>query len=692
MLIKSKLLFFGASLFNIAVVMAEKFTPADLIQLPRPGVPVTSPSGALAVYAQSAYNITEAKTTRNLFLLDIERNSVEELTKASFDTSDSDPFFLDDDHIAFIHHDEELKEDVDQLYVIDLNNRNNGPYRLSDFPISVGDVKYNANEKLLAFSAAVYPEDGTLEGTLKKDKEIKATKKDTALAYDELMVRHWDRYVPEKKNNIFVVHLSIDNKKYKIKGEPINLLKNTGLESPLFPQGGADDYAISPDASQVAFLAKINTKDNAWQTSAHIYTVSTSGEESPKAINKDIPAASSCPHFTSSGLLVYFQMLVPQYESDRNRITTYNLKTKERKVIAESWDSSPHEIVSSINGDILYVTAEQQGRNKVFAIDLETESVKTLTNEKYATGLSVLPSGNLFFGISSMKHPVRPHLLNIASTELKPLAIESSLKQKLDKIEFSNPEDVRFTGALDQEVHGWFLKPAGFEEGKKYPVAFLIHGGPQGAWNDNWSTRWNPQIFAGAGYAVVAINPHGSTGYGQAFTDSICHNWGSYPFQDLEIGLDYVLSKYNYLDPKRVAGLGASYGGYMTNWINGNSNKFKVLVNHDGVFSAAQVYYTTDELYFSEREFGGSPVYPENRAGFEKWSPSNYVQNWKTPMLVIHGGNDFRLTLGESLSTFTALQRQGVPSRLLYFPDESHWVLKPANSLRWHQEGKMKQY
>ncbi|KAI8078261.1 Alpha/Beta hydrolase protein [Gilbertella persicaria] len=687
MLFKNKLLLFGASLFSMTVIMAEKFTPADLIQLPRPGVPVTSPSGALAVYAQSAYNITEAKTVRNLYLLNIDNNSVEELTKPSFDTSDSEPFFLDDQHIAYFHHDNELKEDVDQLYVIDLENKQESPYRLTDFPISFGNLKYNAQHKLLAFSASVYNDDGTLEGTLKKDKEIKETKKDTALVYDELMVRHWDDYVKEKKNNIFVVDVSIIDRKYKIASEPINLLRKTGLESPGFPMGDASDFDISPDASQIAFLAKINTRDNAWQTSAHIYTVATNGKGAPVAINKDIPAASSAPHFISSGLLVYFQMMVPQYESDRNRIVVFNPKSGERKVIADSWDSSPHEVTSSADGKTLYVTAEQQGRNKIFAVNIDTGSVKTLTEEHYATGLTVLPSGNIFYGLSSMKHPVAPHVLDVSTKEIKPLAVESGLAEKLKTIEFSEPEELRFTGALNDQVHGWYLKPADFEEGKKYPVAFLIHGGPQGAWNDNWSTRWNPQIFAGAGYAVVALNPHGSTGYGQAFTDSITRNWGSYPFEDLEKGLDHVLEKYSYLDAERVAGLGGSYGGYMTNWINGHSDKFKVLVNHDGVFSTTHVYYTTDEIYFDEREFGGSPIQPENREGFEKWSPSNYVQNWKTPMLVIHGGNDFRLTFDESLSTFTALQRQGIPSRLLYFPDESHWVLKPANSLRWHKEG-----
>ncbi|KAI8968569.1 Alpha/Beta hydrolase protein [Mycotypha africana] len=694
--LKSTVLFFSTSfILNMVVVGAKLLTPSDLIQLPRPGVPVTSPNGALAVYAQSSYNITEGKSVSNLYLLNINENSVEELTKPSFEASDSEPFFLDNDHVAYMHHGDNGKEDkenestVDQLYVLNLKNKDS--YRLTDFPIPFGNMKYNLEAKLLAFSASVYNEMKTLKETLERDQYIEANKKDTAMVFDELMVRHWDAYVGEKKNNLFVVSLSVNKEgKYEVSHEPVNLLKDTGFECPAFPLGDASDYAISPDGSQIAFLAKSTAKDNAWQTTSHIYLVPTTIDESndrkPRPINDDIPAASSSPHFIADNQLVYFQMYTPQYESDRNRIVLYDMEKQVKKLVAGQWDRSPHEIASSHDGKTLYVTAEDHGRNKIFAINIETESIDTLTEEGYATGLTVLPTGQIFYGSSSMKHPVAPYIFDPSSKEITRFAIEDQLQKKLESFDLVDAEDLHFIGSLDETVHGWYLQPAGYEQGKQYPVAFLIHGGPQGAWNDNWSTRWNPQIFAGAGYAVVAINFHGSTGYGQAFTDSIGENWGSYPFYDLEKGLEYVLQKYSYLDAKRVAGLGASYGGFMVNWINGHSDKFKVLVNHDGVFSTSQVFYTTDELYFSEKEFGGTPILPKNREGYEQWSPANFVQNWKTPTLVIHGGKDFRLTLGEGLSTFTGLQRQGIPSRLVYFPDENHWVLKPANSLRWHKE------
>jgi acylaminoacyl-peptidase len=298
--------------------------------------------------------------------------------------------------------------------------------------------------------------------------------------------RHWDAYVTEKKNNIFVVQLSKNGDKYEVSGQPINLLKQTGLESPGFPQGDASDYDFSPDASQVAFLSKINTRDNAWQTSAHIYTVSTSGQEAPVPINTDIPAASSSPHYTSSGQLVYFQMYTPQYESDRNRIVLYDPSTKERKIIAEDWDHSPHEVTSSQDAKTLYVTAEEHGRNKIFSIDVASGTITKLTDENYASGLRVLPSGDIFYSSSSMTHPTAPRLLDVSTKEVKELANNQPLSEKLAGISFTEPEDFWFTGALNEKVHGWFLKPANYVEGQKYPLAFLIHGGPQGAWGDSW--------------------------------------------------------------------------------------------------------------------------------------------------------------------------------------------------------------
>ncbi|KAG0167517.1 hypothetical protein DFQ28_004177 [Apophysomyces sp. BC1034] len=682
-----RLLFLGVALLN-ALVLANTFTPHDLVSFPRPGAVSPSPNGRLAVYAQSAYNSEKDKTTKSLYLIDLKESAVKELTKPGFDVSYDEPFFLDDTHVAYVYH--HKKESVDQIYVLDIEN--DFHYRLTDLPVAFGNIKYNAKNRLLAFSAAVY-DDGKLERAVEKDRKL-AAKKDSALVYDHLMVRHWDTFISEKKNNLFTIELELQDGRYRVASQPRNLLKRTGLmkQSPNFPLGDSSDYAISADGSQLAFVSKIQTPDNAWQTSQHIYLVQTTEHSDPIPVNDFIPAASSKPTFAPNGILAYLQMVKPQYEADRNRIVIFNPKTRARRLLVEDWDRSPSELAFSPDSSTLYVVAEDHGRSKIFAINLVTEDITMLTDKHVVSGLSVLSSDTLLFNVNSMNHPNIAHTLHISSGELVQQGPSDVLRQHLDNIDLQKPEEFEFDGSLNHRVHGWLVKPADFDPSEKYPVAFLIHGGPQSAWSDSWSTRWNPQVFANAGYVVVAINPHGSTGYGQEFCDAIQRNWGSYPFWDLEKGLDYVLSTYDFLDSERVVGLGASYGGYMINWINGHSNRFRALVNHDGMFSTVNTYYTTDELYFPEREFGGTPFHPLTRLTYERWSPSNFVQHWKTPTLVIHGGHDYRLVDGEALATFTALQRQGIPSRFVYFPDESHWVLKPANSLRWHKEGKYKMW
>ncbi|KAL0084076.1 Alpha/Beta hydrolase protein [Phycomyces blakesleeanus] len=663
------------------MAQTQAITPLDIVTLPRPSGLSASPNGSLAVYTQSVYDSKQDKTLRQLLLLDLETDIVKSLTDASSDSTQSEPFFLDNENIAYIQHTAGV--DVDQLHVLNLESGDS--YALTEFPIAFGNIKYNHKKSLLVFSASVYP-GGSLEDAKQKDKVLKETKKDTGLVYDQLMVRHWDTFVPEKVNNIFVVQLENDGK-YTVGNNTINLLKGTALQSPGFPMGDASDFDISADGETLAFVSKIRSPDNAWETSQHVHIVPTSGESEPVIINGDIPAASAGPKFAPSGVLAYLQMYAPQYESDRNRIIIWDPATGTKTTVAESWDRSPSELAFSPDSNTLFAVADEYGRHKLFSIDLTTEEITALTNEHALSGLSVLSSSRLLFSLNSLEHPNIAHTLDLDSKVLTKHSVSDALSSHLNRLDVSKPDEFVFQGALHDPVHGWILKPADFDASKKYPVAFLIHGGPQGAWSDSWSTRWNPQVFTGAGYVVVAINPHGSTGYGQKFTDDIQRNWGSYPFIDLQKGLDYVLDTNEFLDADRVVALGGSYGGYMINWINGHTNRFKALVNHDGIFSTLNAYYTTDEVYFSEREFGGVPFHTLNRLVYERWSPSNYVQHWQTPTLVIHSGRDYRLVDGEGFATFTALQRQGVPSRLLYFPDENHWVLKPANSLRWHKEG-----
>jgi dipeptidyl aminopeptidase/acylaminoacyl peptidase len=295
--------------------------------------------------------------------------------------------------------------------------------------------------------------------------------------------------------------------------------------------------------------------------------------------------------------------------------------------------------------------------------------------------VSVAGADRLVFLQDSLTSPAEVHTVLLGGGD--PRALTRINAPVLAAARMSAPEEFWFKGAQGEKVHGWILKPVDHRPGSKYPVAFLIHGGPQGAWDDHFHYRWNPQAYAGAGYVTVAINFHGSTGYGQAFTDAIRKDWGGAPYEDLMKGLDHVIASYDYVDGDRVCALGASYGGYMINWIAGRTDRFRCLVNHDGEFDLRAGYYTTEELWFPEWEQGGPPWAPGTT--YERWSPANQVTKWKTPMLVIHGARDYRLPDTEGIATFNALQRRGIPSKLVHFPDENHWVLKPANSIFWHE-------
>jgi dipeptidyl aminopeptidase/acylaminoacyl peptidase len=313
------------------------------------------------------------------------------------------------------------------------------------------------------------------------------------------------------------------------------------------------------------------------------------------AVNADIPAASSGPVYApKSGRLAYLQMKVPQYEADRNRIVIYDQHTKTRVEVAKDWDRSPSELIFSDDESVLYVVAEEMGRVKLFAIDLNTEAITTLTNDHAVSGVSYIGSTNsLLFTVASMNHPHIAHSLTLATGHLHRHPVSDALKAGLDAFSLAKPEEFTFTGALGDSVHSWLVKPHAMQPNKKYPVAIYSHGGPQGAWNDNWSTRWNYQVIANAGFVVVAINPHGSTGYGQAFCDAIEKNWFTHPYEDMMTGLDVALERYSYLDSDNVVALGASYGGTMINYMNGNTDRFKALVSHDGIFSTVNAYYTT---------------------------------------------------------------------------------------------------
>ena len=387
------------------------------------------------------------------------------------------------------------------------------------------------------------------------------------------------------------------------------------------------------------------------------------------------------PSFSPDGkTLGYLSMPRAGYEADRQQIVLLDVASGAARKLAEAWDRSASEVTWSADGKTIFTSAANLGHTSLFAIDVASGSVRTLV-EKGTNGGPVLCGEQVIFSRDTLKMPVE--LFAVAQSGGEPRQLTHLNDAKVAAARMGDYEQFTFAGAKGDTVHGFVLKPVDFKDGQKYPVAFLIHGGPQGSFGDHFHYRWNPQAYAGAGFAAVFIDFHGSTGYGQAFTDAIHDDWGGAPFEDLMKGLDAVLAKYAFLDGSRVVALGASYGGYMINWIAGQApERFRALVNHDGVFDTRMGYFDTEELWFPEWEHGGTPWdHPE---AFEKHNPALHVGKWKAPMLVVHGGLDYRVVETQGIATFNALQRRGIPSKMLFFPDENHWVLKPQNSLHWH--------
>ncbi|GAA6015677.1 hypothetical protein JCM11491_007192 [Sporobolomyces phaffii] len=497
-------------------------------------------------------------------------------------------------------------------------------------------------------------------------------------------------------------------------------LQGTKLECPVGPFGSTADYSLSPNGRHVAFHSKDPHVSPSWHTRTNVYLASLSprshADQEPKLLSIGTQGASSSVAFSPDGHRVaWLEMRQDGYEADRNRVMVYDIETHERTGLTESWDASPSHLEWTREGDKLLATTEERGHVVLYEIDAPrrvqngapadlAKGPRKLTDRDSVSSASALGGEKVLVAINSFTHPNELYLVNPvdasddAASHPQPTLVASLTRDLLSTKTLSTGEEFVFLGSEGQEVHGWILFPAPSSapalaqpssESRQplLPLANLCHGGPQSAWTSSWSTRWNPQSYTANGYATVLINRTGSTGFGQAFCDRIKEDWGGAPFRDIVAGIEFVKKTWkDRIDPERMASLGASYGGYMQNWIQGHNDAlgFKCLVTHDGVFSLAQTYYSTEELYFPTREFGGAPwEVPSNYAQF---SPDKFIANWKTPHLVIHGSRDYRLVESEGLGVFNTLQRLGIPSRLLIFPSENHWVLSPPNSLKWHQE------
>jgi len=655
---------------------AEPFTAKLMASLDRADEPRVSPDGKYALYDLRTVDYAANKAAHALWLVDLKSKQSRRLKAAA---AASQGRWAPDGSIYFLA----SRDGITQVYRTDVMGEK--AVQVTHTGLDVGTFRIAPDGKTLVISQSVFPDCPDIACTVKRSK-AKEDAKNTGVVYDRVFIRHWDSWADGTRNHLYAVHL-VDG---LADGKLVALMPGFDGDAPTKPFGGDGDFDISPDSKTLVFSAKLAGKSEPWTTNFDLWQVPLDGSKAPEDLTAGNPAWDAAPAFSPDGKwLAYSAMKRPGFEADRFGLMLRNVATGETHEVAPNWDRSAEGPIWSRDGKRLLVASDDAGQHRIFSIDPLSGNVTSLTGQGTAGSFDVSPSG-IVYAQDNLTSPAQLYAEKFGGKAVKLTNIDAD---KLKGVAWGAAEQFSFPGWNGEKVYGYIVKPANYEKGKKYPVALLIHGGPQGSMANHFHYRWNPQVYAGAGYVAVMIDFHGSTGYGQAFTDAISQHWGDRPLEDLQKGWTYVLSKYDFVDGNRACALGGSYGGFMVNWIAGHWNApFKCLVSHDGVFDARGMGYATEELWFDEWEHGGT-VYdvPEN---FEKFNPLNAVKNWTKPILFVQGGRDYRIPLDQAIGAFTIAQRRGVESKLLYFPDENHWVLKPQNSVQWHDEvlGWLKKY
>jgi dipeptidyl aminopeptidase/acylaminoacyl peptidase len=646
---------------------SHPFSVHDMLAMERISDPRVSPDGSRIVFAVRTTDLEDNKGRTDLWLVRADATGLRRLT--SHPSNDYNPRWTRDGRaVLFLS----SRSGSSQVWRIPVDGGE--AEQVTDLALDAGNLILAPDGKHMAFTMEVFPECNSAAGT-KARLDEEAERKSTGRIYDRVFIRHWDTWKDGRRSHLFVAPSTG-------KGEPVDVMRNMDADTPSKPFGGPEEFTFTPDSRELVFTARDVGRKEPWSTDFDLYRVPIDGSKRPVCLTERNAAWDCCPSFSPDGrTMAYLAMARPGYESDRFRIILRRWPEGGERVLTERWDRSPSAICWSSDGRSIYATAANLGQRSLFAIDAITGKVRIVVEDGYIRSPTV--SGrSIIFGCDHLRSPAELYSVRPDGTGGR--CITRINAKRIAAARMGDYEQFSFEGYDGETVYGYVVKPVDFDPARKYPVAFLIHGGPQGSFGNTFHYRWNPQAYAGAGYAAVMVDFHGSVGYGQAFTDSIRGDWGGKPLEDLKKGLKAALDRYPWMDGNRVGALGASFGGYMINWIAGNwPDRFRCLVNHDGNLDERMAYFDTEELWFPEWDHMGTPW--DNPEGYEKHNPVNHVGRWKTPMLVIHGARDYRVVDTQGIATFNALQRRGIPSKLLYFPDENHWVLKPHNSILWHE-------
>jgi dipeptidyl aminopeptidase/acylaminoacyl peptidase len=621
--------------------------------------PQLSPDGRRVVFTLTTFDVARNTKNDDLWIVDVAGGEPRALT--SHPKADRWAAWSPDGRrLAFVS----SRGGTPQVYLLDLAGGEPRPVTSLKAGVE-GRPVWSRDGKWLVFPSLAYPECRD-EACNRRTAEAHEAAKASGRLYEDLPVRLWDSWRDERRSHLFIV--DADGRT-----TPRDLTPGARDVPPIDLTGPAD-YDVSPDGTEVAFTRV--DENPAWSTNSDIYVVPVAGGKARKLTTN--PAGDTYPRFSPDGRFIAFRASVsPGYESERRRLWLYDRGGHLFVNLTEKLDRSVDDLAWSHDGKTIYFDVEEEGYRPIYAVAARAGATpRKLVDRRFTHGFAVAPDGTLVYAAESANHP--PELYRFAAGREQPLTRTND--KALAELDLNPAEWVSYAGAKGDRLAMIVVKPPGFRAGKRYPVVLLLHGGPQGMMGDDWHWRWNYQMFARAGYVVAAPNFHGSSGFGSALQDAIRGDWGGAPFEDVMKGVDAVAAL-PYVDGQRICAAGASYGGYLINWIAGHTSRFRCLISHDGLFNLSSMNAATEELWFPEWEFRGTPW--SNRELHDRLSPSRYAEKITTPMLVIHGAQDMRVPVEEALQLFGTLRRRGVPARLLVFPDEGHFVLKPANAAQW---------